>query len=254
MKRIAIVVQLAFTMLAAIASLASADSPAPAGAPFVLPATFRGMTVCADCPGIQVTLTLSADGKYALERDYADRNTKSSERGTWSYDETTSQLRLLPDGKNTSPELFALDLNPSLQMLDANGKPIPSAPSNVLWQTVKTPKLEGIEWSLVSIGTQSYAVQAGEHGASLRFDAPQQRVSGFTGCNRIMGPYERSGANGLHIGSLGMTRMMCEAHAVQAEGAFMQALASVASFAIEGDALLLFDKSGAPVARLVESP
>ncbi len=252
MKRIALIVQLAFAMLAPVATLA--DAPASARAPFVLPATFHGMTVCADCPGISVTLTLSADGKYVLERDYTNRDTKSSESGTWSYDETTSQLRLLPEGKNARPELFALDLNPSLQMLDAGGKPIPSAPSNVLWQTVQIPKLEGIEWDLVSIGTQSYAPQAGEHAASLRFDAPQERVSGFTGCNRIMGPYERSGTNGLHIGSLGMTRMTCEVRAMQVEGAFRQALASVVSFAIDGDALVLFDKSGAPVARLVASP
>lgn len=248
--KILFIVALALASAANAATSASADSVNPASLPFTLPATFSGMTMCADCPGIRVTLSLAADGTYTLEREYMDRNTKSTENGKWSYDATLAQLRLVPEGTNASPELFALDQHPSLQMLGADGKPIPSGPSNVLSQIVKPPTLEGTQWNLASIGTQAYAPQPGEHGAFLFFDGPERRLSGSSGCNRIIGPYEREGANGLRIGALGMTRMACEAHAMQTEGAFTQALASVASFEIQEDSLVLYDRSGAPVARL----
>jgi heat shock protein HslJ len=253
MRRLALALMLAAVTYAA-ASAASTDTSASTSLPFALPATFSGTTMCADCPGIHVTLSLAADGTYALERDYIDRNAKSTENGKWSYDATSGQVRLVPSGAKASPELFALNQSPSLQMLDAQGKPLFSGPDNVLAQVVKSAALEGTEWNLASIGTQPYAPQPGERQASLYFDAQAKRISGSSGCNRIIGPYERSGANGLRIGPLGMTMMACGTHAMAMEGAFTQALAAVASFAIEDGALVLLDRSGAPVARLVAAP
>jgi heat shock protein HslJ len=217
--------------------------------PFALPATFTGMTICGDCPGIRLTVSLAADGTYALRREYLERNRSASENGRWTYDAGTSQLRLLPNGKNQSPELFALDTKPTLTVLGGDGKPIPSGPSNVLAQVLKTTPLEGAEWNLVALGTRAYEAQPGEHAASLIFEGG--RLSGSAGCNRMGGSYQRSGANGLMLSQLVTTRMMCDQHAMEAEGLFTQALASVRSFSVEGKTLVLFDKSGAEVAKLV---
>lgn len=247
MRGLAIALALAFVSVGAAS--ASADT-APANPPFALPATFSGMTACADCPGIRVTLSLVANGTYTLKREYMDKNATASEQGTWSYDSTASQLRLVPEGKNSSPELFAISTLASLQMLGADGKPIPSGPSNVLSQVVSAASLEGVQWNLAAIGTQPYTWEPNGRGAGLYFNAAERRISGSTGCNRIMGSYERSGSNGLHIAApLGMTRVACDTATTQTEGALLQALAAVASFQINGDTLVLLDRSGAEVAR-----
>ncbi|HXW50806.1 MAG TPA: META domain-containing protein [Candidatus Acidoferrales bacterium] len=241
-------VVLLFSVMCALLAGLRAAGAAGHSPPFALPATFSGVTICGDCPGIRLTVSLAADGTYSLKREYLERDTSASENGRWTYDAGTSHLRLLPNGKNASSELFAVATKSTLTMLGADGKPIPG-PGNVLAQVVTALPLEGTEWSLTAIRTRAYAAQPGERAASLTFEGGH--LSGSAGCNRMGGTYQRSGANGLTLSQLVTTRMMCDQHAMEAEGLFTQALASVRSFAVEGRMLVLFDKSGATVAKLL---
>lgn len=223
----------------------------PPSVPFALPATFGGVTICGDCPGIKVTITLATDGTYQQKSEYLERSTTNSETGKWSYDESKSLLTLHPDSTNASPQLFSLNLNPSLVMLDAQGKPIPSGPTNVLAQLVEWPApLEGTLWHLVALDGTAPNPAIDRDGATLQFDATNHRVIGSGGCNRLTASYSRSLLHALHIGAVGMTQMMCPPAAMQTDNGFSQALANVNSFSIDGDTLSLFDKDGKLLARL----
>lgn len=96
------------------------------------------------------------------------------------------------------------------------------------------------------------------HGARVTMAPEQERevritldndgkVSGFTGCNQLMGGYTVA-AEVLRFTQLGSTRMMCPAPAMQLESAVLAHLNSVTGFRIEGEQLILL-KDGAPVAR-----
>lgn len=96
------------------------------------------------------------------------------------------------------------------------------------------------------------------HGARVTMTPEQERevritlddngkVSGFTGCNRVMGGYTVA-ADVLRFTQLGGTRMMCPPPAMQLESAVLAQLNSVTGFRIEGEQLILL-KDGAPVAR-----
>ena len=67
--------------------------------------------------------------------------------------------------------------------------------------------IESQTWRLVSVGTQP-AQRDGDprRDAQLQFDG--LRVSGSGGCNRVSGPYQRTG-HSLKIGPLSATRMAC---------------------------------------------
>jgi putative lipoprotein len=107
--------------------------------------------------------------------------------------------------------------------------------------------LESHPWAVATIGTHSYASADTHSRPYVQFNAAEKTISGFAGCNRIVGGYERSGDT-LHIGKVGMTMMACVG--TEDDRAFLNALESATSYAIHGDTLTLYAK-GAPVATFV---
>lgn len=51
--------------------------------------TYKGTFPAADCPGINVTLTLNQDSTYTCSMEYIDRNTVDNENGTYLVDKNT---------------------------------------------------------------------------------------------------------------------------------------------------------------------
>jgi len=106
--------------------------------------------------------------------------------------------------------------------------------------------LAGREWSLVELRGNPAGTGAGGRPATLQFDTAG-RVAGFGGCNRIAGPYSRSG-DSLRLGPLAMTRMACTS-GMELETALAAALDSVSRYRMTGDTLELMG-AGAVIARL----
>ncbi|WFR81905.1 META domain-containing protein [Janthinobacterium rivuli] len=73
------------------------------------------------------------------------------------------------------------------------------------------------------------------------------KVTGFTGCNRVMGGYTVAGRT-LRFTQLAGTRMACPPPLMQLESAVLANLNSVTGYQLEGEKLILL-KDGAPVAR-----
>jgi heat shock protein HslJ len=166
-------------------------------------------------------------------------------------------LKLFPHGSKTV-ELFKVHLQPTLEMLDMHGKPIQSANTYLLAQVSEKAapseaatvplSLESVMWRLTQLDGKGITISAGEQPITMMFDAADTRVSGSLGCNRFNGPYERS-TSSLHIGLLAVTRMMCIHDVMVTEDAFVKALTATASYAIEGQVLNLYDRSGRIVAQ-----
>ena len=86
-----------------------------------LPATFVGMLPCADCPAIEQTLTLRADGLYHLRLIYQDKpNSTYTELGRWAIDASGKRLTLLSGATLSLMEIMD---NTSLRQLDHLGQP-----------------------------------------------------------------------------------------------------------------------------------
>ena len=73
------------------------------------------------------------------------------------------------------------------------------------------------------------------------------KVTGFTGCNRVMGGYTVAGT-ALRFTQLAGTRMACPPPLMQLESAVLANLNSVTGYQLEGEKLILL-KDSAPVAR-----
>ena len=103
--------------------LSAQTTPAPkqdtatAKSPLQLVAQYRGVLPCADCPGIDTTLSLLANSpndlahtRYVLKSSYQERNNSFTETGTWSIvhgtqdnpDATVYQLKPKDGGQPTN--------------------------------------------------------------------------------------------------------------------------------------------------------
>lgn len=68
-----------------------------------------------------------------------------------------------------------------------------------------------------------------------------QRVYGFAGCNRFQGSYQLTG-EGLRLGRMAATKMMCSPEQMLVEDAFLQALENSRQFDIEADQFILISQ------------
>lgn len=82
---------------------------------------FQGVIPCADCPGIQTTLSLRQGGRYSLSETWLGaNNVNEKERGSWSR--TANKLVLISE-KGEKRYFHPLDSG-ELEMTDADGKTI----------------------------------------------------------------------------------------------------------------------------------
>lgn len=239
---------------ALVAHVRADSSPVPSSSVLsavrvLQPATFEGVTPCADCPGIKVTITLRSDRSYTLHRVYLERPTSFNEQGTWSYDAQRARLTLTPT-KGT-PEFFSVTFISTLHMLDASGKPLPPQGNDTLSQVgSNVSTLAGTGWTLIELGGKT-VVREEQHPVTMIFDATGDRVSGSGGCNRYNGPFTQDGDR-LTFGVLAATKMMCLN--IESEDAYFAMLEKVASFTRSGpklsEKLTLYDKNGKALAVL----
>ena len=100
-------------------------------------------------------------------------------------------------------------------------------------------KLEDTEWKLIEVGGMP-AEKGGGPGANLTLHAGDKRISGSSGCNRLVGSYALSG-DSLHFKPMAMTRMACREPLMKQEQALADAFAATNGYKLVGNTLELRD-------------
>lgn len=112
-------------------------------------------------------------------------------------------------------------------------------------------RLADTGWRLTSLDGEAVEA-AGKGGApTLSLDG-DRRAGGHGGCNRFGADYALDG-DSLRFGDIVATKMACPAIG-DLERRFFAALKATRSFRAEGDALVLLDAGGEPLARLEPAP
>ena len=85
--------------------------------------TYKGVFPCADCPGIEIELTLHDDNTYTMNSSYIDRSAEPIQQ-TGNYSVKGNLLTLRANGMGLSmPEYYRVEEN-RLRRLDAHKQPI----------------------------------------------------------------------------------------------------------------------------------
>jgi heat shock protein HslJ len=132
-------------------------------------------------------------------------------------------------------------------------RPASASTSEAEWAALgdreSSRSLEGAYWKAVELTGTPIAAQDPAREVYLQFRAG--RVSGFDGCNRIVGSYQLNGDR-VTFGQLAGTRMAClDSSGIEAR--VQDALSKAQRLSIVGDRLELFDAAGTPVAAFVHS-
>lgn len=111
-----------------------------------------------------------------------------------------------------------------------------------------TEDLLGTYWKLMTLDGERVPVAEDQREAHMVLDE-QGRITGSTGCNRVVGSYELDG-EALTFSQLASTRMACPGETGELERDWMSALSQTAQVTQQGDRLILEDADDSPLAEL----
>lgn len=205
--------------------------------------TYRGTLPCADCEGIETTLSLQSDLGYTLRRNYLHRAAAEFQthgRFTWESDGNTIRLQGKDGGRYRVAE------NRLLQ-LDGDGRIITGALAEhyVLTKSGNSDITERY-WKLVELMGKPVGATAREPHLILK--DVDGRIAGSGGCNALMGHYELRPGQRIQFSQMGATMMAC-AEGMDVEQQFFKMLEQVDNYSVNGNRLTLQRARMAPFAR-----
>lgn len=108
--------------------------------------------------------------------------------------------------------------------------------------------LTGVEWTLVTLGTEPALAPPQGQAANLALDSAKKTIAGSTGCNRFSGGFVLADG-ALHLNPGAMTMMACQDEAMRQERAFVEALKATTGYRLADGNLELVDGDGRALAR-----
>lgn len=213
--------------------------------------TYKGVTPCADCEGIETVLTLNLDKTYILTTKYLGKKESnlisSSGSFTWSADGSTIKLEGIKNGpsqyKVGENVLFQLDM--SGQMITGQLAPKYRLEKQSAATTVSDASMTDTYWKLTELLGKPVDTAVKRKEMFLQFDKEGDRVTGSGGCNAISGTYKLEAMGKITMSKMASTRMACPA--MQDESAFLQALSKVNTYIVTGNKLQLAIGKMAPM-------
>lgn len=208
---------------------------------------YKGTTPCADCEGIETTITLKKDGTFKRSLKYLGKDENQFfDEGNFEWNEEGSKVTL--KGEKGMSQMYQVGEN-ALFHLDNEGNRITGdlAPNYRLEKNKTDPQLEGKRWVLIELRGKSFEKSEDMKEAFLMFEMETSTFSGNTSCNNIFGSYELKEGNKLSFGKAGATMMACPD--MEAEKIFLDVLMQVDNYSILDGFLSLNKSKMAPLAR-----
>ena len=212
--------------------------------------TYSGIMPCADCAGIETTLTLNRNSTYKLSTRYMGEEDIQAvvKEGAFKWTEDGSTIVLESLNNNEYPTKYKVGENKLIQ-LDLDGNVITGelADDYVLLKANK--ELVEKYWKLYEIMGEPIKEGDLPKDAYLTFKVEGNRVFGNGGCNGISGTYKLSEGNGIRFSQMVATMMMCQNTDVEQK--LLKALNMVDNYYAQNDTLVLNRARMAPLARFV---
>ncbi|WP_010663634.1 META domain-containing protein [Marinilabilia salmonicolor] len=213
---------------------------------------YAGLLPCADCPGIETTLTINPDNSFEISQVYIDRDsvpfissgqiTKGDKDNIWvfknRYNETFYQFEdsvMIMLNKDKERIKGLLEEHYILKKKEDDLK-------NDLMVT-----LTGKKWILTKIEGLDTLPEIEAREPHLIFDAEEQRIHGFAGCNSFFGQFQFNADDKVSFKNIASTKMYC-AHTMDLETAFLKALNDCKELSITGNKMELQNVEGQTIA------
>lgn len=216
--------------------------------------TYTGTLPCADCAGIETSITLNQDQTYLITSLYVGESEEPFEEdGQFEWNSAGNTITL--DGIEDGPNQYFVGEN-FLRQLDLQGERISGelAEQYILMKrnqarnTMDTaPAISDVRWRLVELMGKPVDSTINNREPFLLLNAEEQRVNANAGCNNIMGTYELMEGNRIRFSRMASTQMACPD--MEIEDQLLKVLETVDNYAISEGQLSLNRARMAPLAR-----
>ncbi|HWS02331.1 MAG TPA: copper resistance protein NlpE N-terminal domain-containing protein [Gammaproteobacteria bacterium] len=216
--------------------------------------SYTGVVPCADCEGIESSVTLNKDLSYLVKTKYLGKGNRVFERqGTFTWNEEGNTIRL--QGFAEGPDHYLVGENVLIQ-LDKQGNRITGALAEnyvlrkTAGATTQAPDMlfTPAYWRLTELlGQPVEREHEDKKTPSLTFEKEGSRINGFGGCNSFSGEFEFTAGNRLRFSKIAATQMACLDMTVETD--FMKVLETADNFYLDGQVLVLHRARMAPLAR-----
>lgn len=167
--------------------------------------TYTGQLPCADCDGIETTLTLSEDFTYALTERYLGKsNEPTILNGKFLWGEKGDRITLFSKTGNT---IYKVKEN-TLLPLGHNEEEMSGEIAKQFMLYKSNSQLVGKYWKVVEINGQPVKMDENMKQPHLKFTANNQ-FTGTGGCNSMFGTYTQVNKRMVSFSGIGMTKMAC---------------------------------------------
>jgi heat shock protein HslJ len=204
--------------------------------------TYTGIIPCADCPGIQLQITLNQDYTYKIVEEYQGKKyAVYKSAGTFQWESGDSYIVL--NDLNGRPSRYKTGEN-TLTQLDMYGNVISGELAENYILVKIDEELVDKHWTLVELLGNPVDPQENIY---ITFHQ-NSRVSGNSGCNTFSGNYQlKTDYRHFALSHLITTQKMCLN--MDTEDQVNKVLASVDNYVVNNDTLILNRARMAPLAK-----
>lgn len=210
--------------------------------------TYTGTIPCADCDGIETSVTLFKSGAYTRTQKYAGKsNDQIKDNGKFKWNDQGAIVTLTDKDGNSQQYQVGENV---LFHLDTEGKRI-SGDLSKNYQLMKNHNdgnLEDKKWVLVELMGQKVEYGKDDKPIHITFNGELGQMTGYNGCNLLVGPYTLKPGLRIEVGMMANTLMACKN--MDTATKFMEILQKMDNYSIAENALSLNKARMAPMARL----
>ncbi|MBP7212749.1 MAG: META domain-containing protein [Anaerolineaceae bacterium] len=155
---------------------------------------------------------------------------------------STQMFCAVPEGSMDQESAYLAALESAAGYRSEDGKLliVDASDNTVLVFAPQDMGLEGASWNLTMLNDGQSLVSL-VNNTEINAEFKDGSVAGSSGCNSYNGPFQQDGLN-LTFGNLASTLMLCQEEGVmEQETAYLQAIAKVTHYLIEGKQLTLYD-------------
>ncbi len=208
---------------------------------------YQGTTPCADCEGIETSITLKRDGTFKRTLKYLGKEDKAfPDEGNFEWNDAGSKITL--PGEAGMSQMYQVGEN-VLFHLDQEGNRITGDLASMyrLEKNRVDYQLEDKKWELIELRGQPFEKKEDQKGGSIEFKMETGMFAGVNTCNNFFGQYELLEGDRIKFGQAGSTLMACPDN--EAEQAFMEVLKMADNYTVADGILSLNKGKMAPLAR-----
>lgn len=208
---------------------------------------YKGTVPCADCNGIETTITLARDNTFTRNQVYSGKSDQAIfDKGSFTWDSTGSNISI--KGQDGTAQVYKVGEN-VLFLLDKNGKRITgsNADKYILKKNATDVRIEGKKWMLTELmGKKIDARQLGKQ-AFIQLDAETGTFAGNGSCNNVFGSYEIKDGGRISFGKAASTMMACKD--MSTEKTLLEVLQRTDNYSVNDTSFTLNKARMAPLAR-----